>query len=109
MTNVWTITPVEWEQKKKIKNLNLKKKSKPLPPKKTKLWLGCGKLKWGKQKVNTTKLFVKVGPDMALKKKTKKPPPSKKKKTKTNNNKKKTSLSLCNLFKFKKIVNFALL
>lgn len=33
MTNVWTITPVEWEQKKKIKNLNLKKKSKPLPQK----------------------------------------------------------------------------
>lgn len=99
MTNIWTITPVEWEQKKK----NLKKKSKPLP-KKTKLWLGCGKLKWGKQKVNTTKLSVKVGPDMALKKKkpTKKPPPSKKPT-------KKTSLSLCNLFKFKKIVNFALL
>lgn len=63
MTNIWTITPVEWEQKKKKL-----KKSKPLP-KKTKLWLGCGKLKWGKQKVNTTKLSVKVGPDMALKKK----------------------------------------
>lgn len=70
MTNIWTITPVEWEQKKLKLKLKFKK-SKPLP-KKTKLWLGCGKLKWGKQKVNTTKLSVKVGPDMALKKKTKK-------------------------------------
>lgn len=42
-----------------------KKKKNTLPPK-NKLWLGCGELKWGKQKVNTTKLFIKVGPDMAL-------------------------------------------
>lgn len=54
MTNIWTIIPVEWEQKKN--QIKKKKKSKPLP-KKSKLWLGCGKLKWGKQKVNITKLF----------------------------------------------------
>lgn len=52
------------KKKKKEKTLFL-----PSPPrKKSKLWLGCGKLKWGKQKVNTTMLSVKVGPDMALKK-----------------------------------------
>lgn len=66
-------------KKKKLKLKFKFKKSKPLP-KKTKLWLGCGKLKWGKQKVNTTKLSVKVGPDMALKKKkpTKKTSPQQK-------------------------------
>lgn len=62
-------------------------------------------LKWGKQKMNTTKLSIKVGPDMALKK----IKPTKKNLPQQKNNQKKTSLSLCNLFKFKKIVNFALL